>query len=152
MTFESHRVAKVVLNVALVLVLSAPARAADPPALPLPPIQYDPDHVPKFDWVQIDSGEWLKGEIDRVERDELYFDSDEFDDVEFDWEDVLTLVSGGPVSVRVEAEDASGPVNVRIEYEETIIGRIDMRGTDLFRSPYVLTTGCGPSALASTTH
>ncbi len=28
----------------------------------------------------------------------------------------------------------------------------DVRGTDLFRSPYVLTTGYGPSALALTTH
>lgn len=108
---------KLIAALLLAALSAVPARASDPPALPLPPIEYDPERVPKFDWVQIDSGEWLKGEIDRVERDELYFDSDEFGDVEFDWDDVITLVSSDPVSVRVEDED-----------RDTIIGRIDMRG------------------------
>jgi len=44
-----------------------------------------------WDWMRIDSGEWLKGEVIVVQSNTLTFDSDEFDEVKFDWEDVLDL-------------------------------------------------------------
>jgi hypothetical protein len=45
----------------------------------------------EWDWARIDSGEWLKGELVVVQSKKMTFDSDEFDEVEFDWEDVLDL-------------------------------------------------------------
>ncbi len=45
------------------------------------------------DWIQIVSGEWLRGEILRVRDDSLDFDSDELDDQTFDFDDVLRIIS-----------------------------------------------------------
>ena len=40
--------------------------------------------VTDFDWVQLTSGEWLKGELISMYEDSVEFDSDEFDEDE-DW-------------------------------------------------------------------
>jgi hypothetical protein len=90
----------------------APKAVKPPP--PLPPFQHDPKRTLKFDWVQIESGEWLKGEIVRMHRHKFYFDSDEFDEVSFDWEDVLTLVSKDIITIRVEdAESVTARIGLR---------------------------------------
>ena len=44
-----------------------------------------------WDWARIDSGEWLKGELIVMQSKSLSFDSDEFNEMEFDWEDILDL-------------------------------------------------------------
>ena len=49
---------------------------------PPPPL---PD---EFDWIQLTSGEWLKGEIKRLYERKLEFDSVKLDLQEFDWKDV----------------------------------------------------------------
>ena len=41
-----------------------------------------------FDWVQLVSGEWLKGEIKAMFKEKLEFDSDKLDLLTLDWEDV----------------------------------------------------------------
>lgn len=53
----------------------------------LPP-QPRPDD---FDWVQLKSGEWLKGELIAMYDEELEFDSEEFDEQTLDWEDVRQI-------------------------------------------------------------
>ena len=63
------------------------ARGWEPPPPP-------PD---EFDWVQLTSGEWLKGEIVDLYRKELAFDSDELDLQVLDWEDVKELRSAAPM-------------------------------------------------------
>lgn len=50
-----------------------------------------PPDAPGWDWARIDSGEWLKGELIVVQSKSMTFDSDEFDELEFDWSDVLDL-------------------------------------------------------------
>ena len=47
----------------------------------------------KFDWLQLRSGEWLKGDIISMYDDELEFDSKEFNRLIFDWQDVRELRS-----------------------------------------------------------
>ena len=47
----------------------------------------------EFDWVQLTSGEWLKGSIERLRDDVLEFDSDELDLQKIDWEDVANIRS-----------------------------------------------------------
>jgi hypothetical protein len=49
--------------------------------------------VDRYDWIQLSSGEWLKGTVERMRGDEFEFDSDELDDQTFDWEDVVQLRS-----------------------------------------------------------
>ena len=49
------------------------------------------------DWVQLNHGEWLKGELVSLRDDTLIFDSNEFDVQSLDWEDVSELHSVGEV-------------------------------------------------------
>jgi putative salt-induced outer membrane protein YdiY len=47
----------------------------------------------EYDWIRLDTGEWLKGDVDSLRSDTLKFDSDKLDDLEFDWDDVVELRS-----------------------------------------------------------
>ena len=66
-----------------------------------------------FDWIQLTSHEWLKGELKHLYEDQLEFDSDEMDLQVFDWEDILFLRTQGTVSVGlVDRQTVSGPLIV----------------------------------------
>jgi hypothetical protein len=45
----------------------------------------------KFDWIQLVSGEWLKGELKSLYDFKLEFESDELDTLKFDWEDIIQI-------------------------------------------------------------
>lgn len=60
------------------------------------------DSSPSFDWIMINSGEWLKGRVKSMLDDKLEFDSDELDIQSFDWEDVYFLYSPKLNGVRTE--------------------------------------------------
>jgi putative salt-induced outer membrane protein YdiY len=47
-----------------------------------------------FDWVQLKSGEWLKGRAKAMQDDELEFDSEEMDERTFDWQDIRQIRTG----------------------------------------------------------
>lgn len=55
-----------------------------------------------FDWVQLKSGEWLKGEIKGLYKDTLEFDSDILDLLDLDWSDVKYLVTHIPGNAYIE--------------------------------------------------
>ncbi len=55
-----------------------------------------------FDWLKLKSGEWLKGDIISMYDDELEFESDEFDTIIFDWQDVLELRSRFDQQIRFD--------------------------------------------------
>jgi len=55
----------------------------------------------KFDWVQLTSGEWLKGEIKVLYEDTMEFDSDKLDLLELDLEDIKSVRSAQTVSVKL---------------------------------------------------
>lgn len=55
-----------------------------------------------FDWIQLTSNEWLKGEIKGMYKDNLEFDSDKLDLLEIDWEDVKVLRSFRISNVNIE--------------------------------------------------
>ena len=59
----------------------------------------DPPMPDEFDWIQLTSGEWLKGEIIAMYEDSLKFDSDELDELELDWGDIVELRSVGVMQV-----------------------------------------------------
>jgi putative salt-induced outer membrane protein YdiY len=60
----------------------------------------------EFDWLQLASGEWLKGENKALYDDSLEFDSDHFGLIDIDWEDVAGIRSAKTLSVRTTTNDA----------------------------------------------
>jgi hypothetical protein len=60
---------------------------------PPPPMPDD------FDWIQLTSGEWLKGEIIAMYDESLEFDSDELDGLTLDWGDIKEVRSAGTMQI-----------------------------------------------------
>ncbi len=74
------------------LLCGAPAVAEDwKPPVPMPD---------EFDWVQLTSGEWLKGELKVLYEKTVEFDSDKLGLLELDLEDVAVIRSAQTVNVR----------------------------------------------------
>ena len=63
---------------------------------PPPPMPDD------FDWLQLNSGEWLKGEIIAMYDEKLEFDSDELDELTLDWSDIKEVRSAGTMQIGFE--------------------------------------------------
>jgi hypothetical protein len=97
----------------LVAAAAAPA-AAQSEAQP----RWDGETPSKFDWVQLTSGEWLKGEFLAYFDEEVEFDSAEMELQTFDWEDVQQVRSGRPVEVGLIGGDVA-------------VGRIVIVGKDV---------------------
>ena len=95
-----------------ILLCAVSALAQTPPPVFQPPTP-PPD---KFDWIQLKSGEWLKGELIALYEDSLAFDSDELDKLTLDWDDVRQVRTG-----RI--------MQVRIENRPPLIGRLVIDGT-----------------------
>jgi putative salt-induced outer membrane protein YdiY len=56
----------------------------------------------KYDWIQTDSGEWFKGEIISLYRENLEFDSDEIGIYVFDFDDVKQIKSYNVIAVNID--------------------------------------------------
>jgi len=56
-----------------------------------------------WDWIKLDSGEVLKGEIQVMYEDELEFDSDHFGMITIDWDDVVEINTIKNQSIRTES-------------------------------------------------
>lgn len=87
--------------VALVLACTANTASAAGDWEPQPPM---PD---KFDWVQLKSGEWLKGEIKVMYEKSLEFDSEELDLLNLDLEDIKQIRSAQVLTVRMRDGETS---------------------------------------------
>src|SRR4029079_5102700 len=70
---------------ALVVLLAAAGVSAQTAPAPFQPAPPAPD---AFDWIQLKSGEWLKGELIALYDGKLEFDSDELEKLTLDWDDV----------------------------------------------------------------
>jgi hypothetical protein len=78
------------------------------------------------DWIQVNTHEWLKGKLELIQDDTVYFDSDKLDDLEFDWNDIISLRSGTAHTFRFEGRHiVTGTVvmrdgKIRIRTEEGV--------------------------------
>ncbi|MBC8002471.1 MAG: DUF481 domain-containing protein [Opitutaceae bacterium] len=83
------------------------------PAKPaLPDISWVPPQD-GFDWVQLKSGEWLKGRLKAMQNRKLEFESEELDLLTFDWKDIRQARSTRIQDVlSVSGETVSGPVTI----------------------------------------
>jgi putative salt-induced outer membrane protein YdiY len=69
-----------------------------------------------FDWIQLKSGEWLKGQLKAMQERKLEFDSDELNDLTFDWKDIRQVRSPRTLDVlAVDGKKVSGPVTITPE-------------------------------------
>lgn len=70
--------------------------------MPLNAALWSPEPPPEdgFDWIQLESGEWLKGEIKNMYSDSLEFDSDILDDLVLDFADIRYIRSAGTQMVQ----------------------------------------------------
>jgi hypothetical protein len=85
-----------------------------------PPV---PDPQEK-DWLRLVSGEWVRGTLEHVVDEVVYFDSDELDDLEIDWEDVASFRSARPNTYRFNAPFQRG----RSRFDNVIVtGSAGMR-------------------------
>ena len=79
---------------------------------PLPDLSWVPPED-NFDWIQLKSGEWLKGQLKAMQKRKLEFDSDELDYLTFDWRDIRQVRSPRTLDVLfVDGEKLSGPVTI----------------------------------------
>ena len=68
----------------------APAGPEQAPPEPAGPFFVPPTPQPEsFDWIKLSSGEWLKGDAERMRDGTIEFDSDELDMLNLDWDDVV---------------------------------------------------------------
>ena len=61
--------------------------------------QPPPPMPDEWDWIQLISGEWLKGKIIAMYDENLEFDSDELDELTLDWGDIQEIRSGGTMQI-----------------------------------------------------
>jgi len=67
-----------------------------------------------YSWIQLDSGEWLKGEIIALYDESLRFDSDHFDQIDIDLDDIISLHSRGRFVISLHQDRAvQGVLNIR---------------------------------------
>ena len=86
------------------------------------------------DWVQLKSGEWLRGSIDLFRDLKMDFDSDELDDLVIDWEDIaafraprnLTFVFTGERVVVGPATMQDGVIRISTEDGIREFGRLEL--------------------------
>ena len=74
------------------------------------------DWVPpadNFDWIQLKSGEWLKGRLKAMQDRTLEFYSEELGDLSFDWKDIRQVRAPHTLDVlSVTGQKLSGPISI----------------------------------------
>ncbi len=98
------------------------------------PVWYPEGSPPEgFDWIQLTSGEWLKGDLKVLYNDTLEFDSDELDLLKFDWEDIHQVICHQHQSVRIEDPESKNKDVLDVYGEaESIVGNLRIKGDKVF--------------------
>ena len=110
-----------ILSACIALALaSGPFAMAEKKADPWDAFAPPPDK--RYDWIQLTSGEWLKGELKVMYGYSLEFDSDELDLLKLDFEDVEQIRTRGMMQVLVETDQRKS---------EVVYGTLIMNGEDV---------------------
>ena len=70
----------------------------------------------KADWIQLKSGEWLRGKLHGMQNRKVEFESDELDDLEFDWKDVHQVQMPEALVAYGDNESTWGSVQIDREH------------------------------------
>lgn len=94
------------------IILSANPLALGRTNSALPDLSWVPP-LDSFDWIQLKTGEWLKGRIKAMQDRQIEFFSEKLSDVTFDWKDIRQVRSPRTIDVLfVDGTKLSGPVTV----------------------------------------
>src|SRR5262245_16080622 len=110
-TAQRCRIAGLIVVLAAAILLGPRTASAQTASQFQPP----PDN---FDWIQLKSGEWLKGELIALYDGSLEFDSDELDNLTLDWDDIQQVRTGRVVQARFRDQ---APVTGLLVMEGTTI-------------------------------
>jgi putative salt-induced outer membrane protein YdiY len=81
-----------------------------PVSVPPPDLNWVPP-ADTLDWIQLKSGEWLRGRLTGMQERKLDFESEKLDEQTFDWKDIRQVRVSRPLDVLfVDGERVSGPV------------------------------------------
>lgn len=72
------------------------------PAATLPDGKALPPMDDEWDWVELTSGEWLKGTIEYMYEEEMSFDSDVLGELTLDWDDIKSIYSTRIMEFRLD--------------------------------------------------
>ena len=103
----------------LLALMSTTALAADEP--------WSEEFVPPpgpYSWVQLDTGEWLKGDIISMYDDSLNFDSDHFDRLNLDLEDIERIYGRG-IFVLTFQDGAKVNGQLQLRGQQLVVSRSD---------------------------
>jgi len=83
------------------------------------------------DWLQLTSGEWLRGRIIAMQKDDLEFDSDELNKLVIEWKKVKYIKSSAPYRLRFDGrinaigaiEITQHEVHVTTDYDNQVFDR-----------------------------
>jgi len=83
------------------------------------------------DWLQLTSGEWLRGRIIVMQKDILEFDSDELNNLEIKWKKIKYIKSSEPYSLRFDdhapvigvIEITQNKIHVTTDYDDQTFNR-----------------------------
>src|SRR5262245_44293877 len=85
-----------------------------------------------LDWIQLTSGEWLRGKIKSMQDEKLEFDSEELDNHTFDWEKIRMLYSPRIHSVRIEGIEKDTSVDGTLFITTNQVQVMSPEGTNSF--------------------
>jgi len=95
---------------------AAPATGEEQAAWTPPPPPPD-----EFDWIQLNSGEWLKGEFKVLYDDEVEFDSDELGLLNIDWADIKQVRGHAEHSLHFEGQEGDVVGNFQMTGDQVVI-------------------------------
>jgi putative salt-induced outer membrane protein YdiY len=111
-------------------------------AQPGPAPEWSPSQLREIqhDWIQLKSGEWLKGRFRGMQGDRLSFYSEELDGQEFDWDKILHLHTLKPVELLLlDRTTVTGRVRVNSEHlvinEDAVVPQLFERDAVVAISP-----------------
>jgi len=106
-------------------IIETPDRTAQQPDPRSAWSDFAPPVDTEYDWIQLKSKEWLKGELRSLYNFKIEFDSEEMGLQTFDWDDVLRLRTALPRSIRIETSQHQLK-------PPAVVGRIEMKEDDVF--------------------
>jgi hypothetical protein len=123
---RSYTLTAVLIATFTLAVLGQAALAADPPWLP-------PEPSPESkDWIRMSSLEWLRGELHHLEDVKLEFESEELDNLNLDWDDVIEFRS--PRILTYTFEDSGVIVGTALMRDSLIVIQTEQGPRTLSRS------------------
>lgn len=82
--------------------------------VPIPPVvtpaasaQWIPPGVGTdgFDWIELNTGEWLKGWLRYIQERDIVFESDKLEEQQFEWKDIRQIYTGQPMYAKFDGQE-----------------------------------------------